>query len=111
MFDITTDAQNTAIVHVEGKIIGTTVVQFHQTIEKQLENGNNKLIIDLKNVPLLDSTALGVIIIALQTLQKLDGKLVLLNPQQAVSSILEITRLTTILEVYHTEEAALNSFT
>lgn len=110
MFDITTDSQNTAIVHVQGKIIGNTVTQFHQEIEQQLQNGNNKLIIDLKNVPLLDSTALGVIIVTFKTLQRLGGKLVLLNPQQAVTSILEVTRLTSILEVYETVEAARNAF-
>ena len=110
MFDITTGAQNTAIVHVQGKIIGNTVAQFRSEIEQQLQNGNNKLIIDLTNVPLLDSTALGVIIVTLQVLQRSGGKLVLLNPQNAVTSILEVTRLTSILEVYDTEEAALNAF-
>lgn len=109
MFDITTDAQNTAVVHVQGKIIGSTVDQFKEEIEQQLRNGNNKLIIDLKNVPLLDSTALGVIIVAFQVLQRSGGKLVLLNPQKAVSSVLEVTRLTSILEVYDSEEAAHNA--
>ncbi|MCY4401245.1 MAG: STAS domain-containing protein [Candidatus Poribacteria bacterium] len=110
MFDITTDAQNTAVVHVQGKIIGSTVAQLQEEIERQLQNGNNKLIIDLKNVPLLDSTALGVIILAFQVLQRSGGKLVLLSPQKAVSSVLEVTRLTSILEVYETEEAARNAF-
>lgn len=110
MFEITTDAVNTAVVHVQGKIIGNTVTEFRQEIEQQLQNGNNKLIIDLKNVPLLDSTALGVIIVTMQILQRSGGKLVLLNPQKTVSSILEVTRLTSILEVYETKEAALNAF-
>lgn len=110
MFDITTDAENTATVHIQGKIIGNTVTQFRREIEQQLQNGNSKLIIDLRNVPLLDSTALGVIIVTLQILQRAGGKLVLLNPQKAVTSILEVTRLTSILEVYETKEAALNAF-
>ena len=111
MIDITTDTQNTAIVHVDGKIIGNTVVAFREALQQQMEIGNNNLIIDLTNVPLLDSTALGVIIITWQILQRSEGKLVLLSPQQAVRSILEITRLTSILEVYDTKEAALNAFT
>lgn len=110
MFDITTDTENTAIVHVNGKIIGSTVAQFSEEIERQLQNGNNNLIIDLKNVPLLDSTALGVIIMTFQVLQRVGGKMVLLNPQQAVTNILEVTRLTSILEVYETEAAARNAF-
>lgn len=110
MIDITTYAENTAIVHVNGKIIGTTVTHFRNEIEQQLQNGNNNLIIDLTDVPLLDSTALGVIIITLQVLQRSGGKLVLLNPQKAVSSVLEVTRLTSILEVYESEEAARNAF-
>ena len=37
MIDITTDAQNTAIVHVDGKIIGNTVVEFRQALQQQME--------------------------------------------------------------------------
>ncbi len=110
MFDSTTFAENKAIVHVNGKIIGNAVTQFREEIEQQLQDGNNNLIIDLTDVPLLDSTALGVIIITLQVLQRSGGKLVLLNPQKAVSSVLEVTRLTSILEVYESEEAARNAF-
>ncbi len=110
MFDSTTFAENKAIVHVNGKIIGNAVTQFRDEIEQQLQDGNNNLIIDLTDVPLLDSTALGVIIITLQVLQRSGGKLVLLNPQKAVSSVLEVTRLTSILEVYESEEAARNAF-
>ena len=110
MFDSTTFAENKAIVHINGKIIGNTVTLFRDEIEQQLQDGNNNLIIDLTDVPLLDSTALGVIIITLQVLQRSGGKLVLLNPQQAVSSVLEVTRLTSILEVYESEEAARNAF-
>lgn len=110
MFDSTTFAENKAIVHINGKIIGNTVTQFRDEIEQQLQDGNTNLIIDLTDVPLLDSTALGVIIITLQVLQRSGGKLVLLNPQKAVSSVLEVTRLTSILEVYESEEAARNAF-
>ena len=92
------------------KLLEIQFAQFRTEIEQQLQNGNNKLIIDLKNVPLLDSTALGVIIVTLQVLQRSGGKLVLLKPQKAVSSVLEVTRLSSILEVYETEEAALNAF-
>ncbi len=110
MFDTKTFAENKAIVHVNGKIIGNAVTQFRDEIEQQLQDGNNNLIIDLTDVPLLDSTALGVIIITFQALQRSGGKLVLLNPQIAVSSVLEVTRLTSILEVYKSEEAARNAF-
>lgn len=109
MFQVKTDVQNTAVVHVQGKIIGGMVDQLQDEIERQLQNGNNKLIIDLTDVPLLDSTALGVFILAFQVLQRSGGKLVLLNPQKAVSSILEVTRLTSILEIYETEDAAYNA--
>ena len=110
MFDITTDVQDTAILHIQGKIIGSVADQLQNEIERQVQNGNNKLIIDLTDVPLLDSTALGVIILAFQVLQRSGGKLVLLNPQKSVNDILEVTRLTSILEVYETEDAAYDAF-
>ena len=75
-------------------------------MDKQIEQSRGGLVLDMANVPLLDSTALGIIIATLQFLKKMDGKLVLLNPQHAVINVLQVTRLNTILEVYSDEESA-----
>ncbi len=105
-FDTIVREQNISILRVEGKIIGSTAKAFRQAMERQLEVGNVKLVVDLTKVPLIDSTALGAIILAMRGFQESGGKLVLLNPQKAVQNVLEVTHLASVVEIYDTEDRA-----
>ncbi len=108
--DISVNEQNISILRIEGKIIGSTAKGFRQEMERQLELGNVKLIVDLKAVPLIDSTALGAIIVSVRGFQESGGKLVILNTQKAVQNVLEVTHLASVIEIYDTEESAFSAF-
>jgi anti-sigma B factor antagonist len=110
MFETTLSTNNIPILRVKGKIIGNTVEALRGEMEKQLERGQGHLLLDLTDVPLLDSSALGTIIAILQFLKPQGGKLVLLRPQKAVMNVFKVTRLDSILDIYHDEDAALNAF-
>ncbi|MCZ6676431.1 MAG: STAS domain-containing protein [Candidatus Poribacteria bacterium] len=110
MFETTIGDYNIPILRVNGKIIGNASDALKREIDKQVEQSGGRLILDLTDVPLLDSSALGTIIATLQSFKKMDGKLVLLNPQTAVMNVLQVTRLNTILEIYSDEESAINAF-
>lgn len=105
-FDTTTGEKNISILHVEGKILGNAADVFREEMEQQLQTAQGKLAVDLMNVPLIDSSALGAIVLTLKYCQKSGGKLVLLNPQKAVREVLEVTQLATFIEIYDTEESA-----
>ena len=105
-FDTTTGKKNIPILHVEGKILGNAADVFHKEMEQQLQTAQGKLVVDLMNVPLIDSSALGAIVLTLKSCQRSGGKLVLLNPQKAVREVLEVTQLATVIEIYDTEESA-----
>ena len=110
MLETTISQNNIPIIRVDGKIIGSTVDALRGEMEKQIEHSEDRLVLDLTNVPLLDSSALGTIIAILQFLRKEDGKLVLLKPQKAVINVLKVTRLDSILDSYDDEVEALNAF-
>ena len=110
MFETTLSENNIPILRVEGKIIGNTVDGLRREMEKLVVQSDGRLVLDLAGVPLLDSSALGIIIATLQFLKKEDGKLVLLNPQKAVMNVLKVTRLDSIIDSYDDEAAALNAF-
>ena len=87
MFETNISQHNTPILRVNGKIIGNAVDALRLEMRTQIEQGGGHLILDLTDVPLLDSSALGAIIATLQTIKKSDGRLVLLNPQEAVQNV------------------------
>jgi anti-sigma B factor antagonist len=102
--------KNISILRIDGKIIGESSNTLKREIDKQIRNGAVKIILDLSEVPLMDSSALGIIVAALTSLKKKDMKLVLLKPQKAVSDVLRITRLDTIFEIYDDEQKTIRTF-
>ena len=106
----TVHSYNIPILRPGGKIIGDAVPALKKKMEEQINKSGGRLVLDLSNVPLMDSSALGMIVAGLQDLKKENGKLVLLNPQKAVVNVLSVTRLDSIFEIYKDEEKAINSF-
>jgi len=100
---------NGAILHLEGKIIGDGVIRFKQSIEEQINSNISWLILDLSEVPLMDSSALGTIIMAFLRLKEKKGKLVLLYAQKSILEILKITKLNSLFETYDNMQAAINA--
>ncbi len=98
-----------ALLHLEGKIIGDSVTKLKQTMEELIESGIKWLIIDLAEVPLLDSSALGAIIMAFLKLRERNGKLMLLYAQKNIIDILNITKLNTLFEIHDNMQSALAS--
>ena len=110
MFETAMSINNIPILRVKGKIIGNSAVSLKNEIDLQVEEAGAQLILDLTEVPLLDSSALSAIVATLQKLRQTDGKMVLLNPQKSVMNVLKVTRLHLVLEIYDNEDSAVKAF-
>src|SRR3954467_12141047 len=66
-----------------------------------------KLVLNLADVPYMDSSAIAVLVEALQKLRKSGGKIYLTDLQPRVKGLLEIARLDSIFVVSPTDEDAL----
>ena len=64
-------------------------------------------IINLSEVPFMDSSGLATLVEALQLSRRFGGKLKLVGIHKRVRSIFEIARLDTIFELYESEAEAL----
>ena len=71
------------------------------------ENKPRKLILNLGEVPYMDSSAIAVLVEALQKMRKSGGKIYLTNLQPRVKGLLEIARLDTIFVIAGDEADAL----
>lgn len=95
------------LVKLGGRIIGDAVPEFKSVLREQIQADTTLLILDLDGVELLDSTALGVVIACYTTLKKRGGTLVLTHVPQNVQDVLETTRLVSVLEIFPSNDAAL----
>jgi len=99
-----------ALIRVSGRVTltdGTAV--FDDTLQRLIGQGYNKLIIDLADVPYIDSTALGMILRAHATVRRRGGALKLLHLHGHVRELFELTRLLTVIEAFEAEAEALAS--
>lgn len=68
------------------------------------------LVLDLAGVEAIDSAGLGELVAVLQMTQARGGSLKLAGPTMRVRSLLQLTNLTSILEVYSSLDEALLSW-
>jgi anti-sigma B factor antagonist len=99
------------ILDVEGKILlGEGDVQLKRKIDELIERKETKLLINLANVPYMDSGGLGEIVRSYTTVKRAGGDLKLLNATKRISDLLTITKLITVFEIFDDEAAGVKSF-
>src|SRR5262245_8764285 len=99
------------ILDVEGKILlGEGDVQLKRKIDELIERNETKLLLNLANVPYMDSGGLGEIVRSYTTVKRAGGDLKLLNATKRISDLLTITKLITVFEIHEDEAAAVKSY-
>lgn len=104
--------------HVDGVVIlsvaralkgeGETVLK--NRLDELVRQGFLHILIDLKELPNVDSTELGRLIRCHLSVRQAGGRVRLCNLSEKVMSLMQLTRLDTVLDLYATEEEALASF-
>lgn len=79
-------------------------------INSLANQGNRKLLLNLAEVPYIDSAGLGAIVGAYTTVTRQGGQLKLLNLTKRITDLLAITKLLTVFETYENEADAVRSF-
>ena len=68
-----------------------------------------KLILNITQVPYMDSSAIAVLVESLRKMRAAGGKLFLVDPQPRVKSVLEIARLDTLFSIVASDDDALKA--
>lgn len=99
------------ILDVEGKILlGEGDVQLKRKIDELIERNEKLLLLNLANVPYMDSGGLGEVVRSYTTVKRAGGDLKLVNATKRINDLLTITKLITVFEVFDDEATAVNSF-
>ncbi len=99
------------VLDVEGKILlGEGDVQLKRKIDELIERNEKLLLLNLANVPYMDSGGLGEVVRSYTTVKRAGGDLKLVNATKRISDLLTITKLITVFEVFDDEAHAVNSF-
>jgi anti-sigma B factor antagonist len=99
------------IVKVNGSIVGPDDRETIQgKIKELLEIGQTSLILDLGQVTFVDSGGIGGLVAVSNLVMRKSGCLRLLHATKKMHDILQITRLSSVFEMYDDLQKALKSF-
>jgi anti-sigma B factor antagonist len=79
-------------------------------VNSLLNQGRRKLVLNLAEVPYVDSAGLGEIVRTYTTVSRQGGSLKLLNLTKRIADLLSITKLLTVFETFESEADAVKSF-
>src|ERR1700741_2511602 len=79
-------------------------------VNSLINQGQRKLILNLADVPYIDSAGLGEIVRTYTTVSRQGGSLKLLNLTKRITDLLSITKLLTVFETFDSEADAVKSF-
>jgi anti-sigma B factor antagonist len=101
-----------AIVRITGRVTLTEgTPEFDDVLQRLVQEGHIRIVLDLGDVPYIDSTALGSLLRTHATVSRRGGAMKLLNVKGHVRELLELTRLLTVFEAFDSEAEAIASVT
>ncbi len=112
LFDIQTDeldTPGTAVVRVVGELDVATAPRLRQEAVRLVGLNINEVVLDLRGVDFIDSTGLGVIVGMVKRLRTHGGDLALVRGHDRVSKVFDITRVSDILPLHGSLDAALDA--
>jgi anti-sigma B factor antagonist len=100
-----------ASLDMRGKFIkGQGGFQLQMLVDKVLQAGTTKILLNLTEVPIIDSMGIGEIVRAFKRVQEAGGILKLVGVTDRVYGALKITQLLDLIESFKSEEEAVASF-
>ena len=110
-FTLTSDPidDSRQVVAVAGEIDLFTAPELKSALSEAIESGHTRIVVDLTDTTVLDSTALGVLIGAVKRLRSRDGRLTIVNVDENIAKTFEITGLDKIFPISSTRDEAVKA--
>ena len=99
------------VLDLKGRItLGEGDELLKDKVNSLLNQGAKKIVLNLADVPYIDSAGLGEIVRTYTTVSRQGGSLKLLNLTKRITDLLSITKLLTVFETFDSQDEAVRSF-
>ncbi|MGV9560665.1 STAS domain-containing protein [Streptomyces sp. NPDC003401] len=89
--EVTLPREDVALVTVEGYLDLDTATEFQAHLANQLHHGRRHFLLDLSEVPFMDSSGMNIILRVYQEARELPGSVHVIDPTPAVRRVLDLT--------------------
>ena len=83
----------THLLEVAGQIDLYTAPEFKAWIQRVIERGKRRIVVDLSAVDYMDSTGLGVLVGALKRVRPFDGSITIVSSDENIHKLFELSGL------------------
>lgn len=93
------DEENFHLVEIKGDLDIYAEDEFKSFIEREIENTDKDLVIDIKDLDYLDSTGLGLFMKIYKLAKEKDRSVSIINPKENILKLFKITDLTDVFNM------------
>ncbi len=105
------EVNDVMVLDIHGKLtLGEGDELLRDKVNSLMHQGHKKMLLNLAEVPYIDSAGLGEIVRTYTTVTREGGSLKLLNLTKRIQDLLAITKLLTVFETFESENDAVKSF-
>jgi anti-sigma B factor antagonist len=99
-----------ATLCVSGRLNAASALDLKSEIKRMVEGGYAEVIVDLSDVPFVDSSGLAALVSGLKATRQAGGTLKLAGLGEQARTVFRLTMLERVFEIYADAEEALASF-
>jgi anti-anti-sigma factor len=91
--------------------LGESVDQLTRTLDASMAEGDTRFVINLAEVPMIDSSGIGLLVRFLAATKRHGGSLKLVSPSSFAEKTLRMVGVLRLFEIFQDDERAVESFT
>jgi anti-sigma B factor antagonist len=99
--------EDSIVIRLQGEVDLYAAPELKDHVNRAIESGKTKLILDLSEATFIDSTTLGILVSGMKRLRPRGGMLAVLCPDPTMARIFDITGLNRMFSVHDTLDAAM----
>jgi anti-sigma B factor antagonist len=99
------------LVKLRGRLnLGDAVDRLRETLDDLIGSGDTRILLDLSEVPWIDSSGIGLLVKLLTSAKQQGGAMKLLNPSKFTVQTLKMIALLDVFEIFEDPQVAVASF-
>lgn len=99
------------VVQLRGALrMGPAVDALRQTMEETLGGGDTRIVLNLAEVPMIDSSGIGLLVRFLASTKQRGGNIKLVQPSKFAIQTLRLVGVLNLFEIFENDDAAVESF-
>lgn len=107
----TIEPNDPAVVSLNGSVLGgAEALEFTRAIGDLVREGVRRVVVDLSNVPVMNSSGLGMLVGASTSLRTAGGELAIAGANEKIQGLFKMTRLDSVLAQYATRDEAVAAY-